>query len=231
MNIDNMLIFGVMIDYGLFGFVDVFDVNYICNYFDIGGCYVYWMQLCIVYWNCYCFVQVLLLLIGLQYGIVDDDVCVECVVDDVQVVFVKFLECFGFVFECVMCVKFGFVFECEGDVEFVNKLFEMMYVSYVDFMLMFCWFVQILKYDVSCDVFVCDFFIDCEVFDVWVNFYCVWLFEEMCDDVVCVVVMNCVNFKYVFCNYLVEVVIWCVKEKDFLEVEWFVQILCCLFDE
>lgn len=69
MNIDNMLIFGFMFDYGLFGFLDGFNVNYICNYFDIGGCYVYVQQLQIGYWNLFCFVQVLLLLFGEDFDV------------------------------------------------------------------------------------------------------------------------------------------------------------------
>lgn len=34
MNIDNMLLLGLMFDYGLFGFFDDYEFGFICNYLD-----------------------------------------------------------------------------------------------------------------------------------------------------------------------------------------------------
>ena len=44
MNTDNMSILGLTIDYGPFGFLDVFDPGHICNHSDHQGRYAYGRQ-------------------------------------------------------------------------------------------------------------------------------------------------------------------------------------------
>ena len=52
LNTDNMSIVGLTIDYGPYGFLDMFDPTYICNGSDSNGRYSYQNQPTIVKWNC-----------------------------------------------------------------------------------------------------------------------------------------------------------------------------------
>lgn len=109
MNIDNMMIFGEMIDYGLCVFMECYDFVLVYSLIDYGGCYVFGNQLQIVFWNFVCFVEILILLIDS-----DEEWVVECVK--------KFFEGFIGVYVSVQLsgswVKFGFIMEVEVDVDF-----------------------------------------------------------------------------------------------------------------
>lgn len=41
LNMDNMFIIGESFDYGFYGFVFIYDLNFIVVYFDYGGCYCF----------------------------------------------------------------------------------------------------------------------------------------------------------------------------------------------
>lgn len=51
MNTDNMSILGLTLDYGPYGFLDVFDPTHICNHSDDAGRYSYFRQPSIAHWN------------------------------------------------------------------------------------------------------------------------------------------------------------------------------------
>lgn len=51
MNTDNMSILGLTLDYGPYGFLDVFDPTHICNHSDNSGRYSYFRQPSIAHWN------------------------------------------------------------------------------------------------------------------------------------------------------------------------------------
>ena len=64
MNTDNMSILGLTIDYGPFGFLDVFDPGHICNHCDHQGRYAYARQPSVACWNLHALAQALLPLLG-----------------------------------------------------------------------------------------------------------------------------------------------------------------------
>jgi len=51
MNTDNMSILGLTLDYGPFGFLEVYDPGFICNHTDTQGRYAFDMQPAIAHWN------------------------------------------------------------------------------------------------------------------------------------------------------------------------------------
>ncbi len=51
MNTDNMSILGLTLDYGPFGFIEAFDIDYVCNHSDHAGRYAYDQQPMIGLWN------------------------------------------------------------------------------------------------------------------------------------------------------------------------------------
>ena len=66
MNTDNMSILGLTIDYGPFGFLDVFDPRHICNHSDHQGRYAYARQPHVAFWNLHALAQAMLPLLGDQ---------------------------------------------------------------------------------------------------------------------------------------------------------------------
>lgn len=123
MNIDNMLIFGIIFDYGFYVFFDDFDVNYICNYFDDVGCYFFSNQVLIVYWNLVVLVQVLMLLVEV------DELCVS---------FDLFLFFYQVYYFDLMCWCLGLGVVVENDYVLVQELLQCMQGSVVDYLLFFC---------------------------------------------------------------------------------------------
>lgn len=51
MNTDNMSILGLTLDYGPYGFLDLFEPNHICNHTDEAGRYAYMQQPSVAHWN------------------------------------------------------------------------------------------------------------------------------------------------------------------------------------
>lgn len=51
MNTDNMSILGLTLDYGPYGFLDLFEPNHICNHTDEAGRYAYLQQPTVAHWN------------------------------------------------------------------------------------------------------------------------------------------------------------------------------------
>lgn len=233
MNTDNMSILGLTIDYGPFGFMDGFDVNYICNHSDSQGRYAYRMQPQIAYWNLFCLAQGLLPLLGQQH---DENVRGEAAVKDAQRVLEGFKDRFAPALERLMRAKLGLQTERPGDdalsdTSLVNRLFEVMQANRADFTLTFRNLARVSKHDASGDAPVRDLFLDRAAFDVWVNDYRARLSEETLDDAERAIAMNRVNPKFVLRNHLAETAIRRAREKDFTEVERLAAILRRPFDE
>lgn len=127
MNIDNMVIFGEIIDYGLCVFMNVFYFRMVFSFIDIDGWYVFVNQFNIVYWNLGVLVNVLFFLIDEEEVIVS--VKVEEVLD-------WFLEDFIGVYFEMMGNKLGIVNQVEEDWDLVNfglKLLVKWWVDYINF--------------------------------------------------------------------------------------------------
>jgi uncharacterized protein YdiU (UPF0061 family) len=72
MNTDNMSLLGLTIDYGPFGFLDVFDPQHVCNHSDQSGMYAYARQPKVAWWNLHAFAQALVPLVGQGQGTPED---------------------------------------------------------------------------------------------------------------------------------------------------------------
>lgn len=55
MNTDNMSVLGLTLDYGPYGFMDDFQINYVCNHTDTQGRYAWNAQPSVALWNLYRF--------------------------------------------------------------------------------------------------------------------------------------------------------------------------------
>lgn len=64
MNTDNMSVHGITLDYGPYGFMDVYEPSWICNHSDHSGLYAFDQQPKVVGWNVSRFAQAILPLLG-----------------------------------------------------------------------------------------------------------------------------------------------------------------------
>jgi uncharacterized protein YdiU (UPF0061 family) len=128
-------------------------------------------------------------------------------------------------------VKFGFSSTLEGDAKLIDRLFELMAVSRVDFPYFFRQLSSVTLSQAHQDDALRDLFIDLSGFDAWLSEYRQRLRLENSEDTLRKQAMNKVNPKYVLRNYLAQIAIDKAQNKDFSEVKNLLNILQRPFDE
>ncbi|GFS38767.1 protein adenylyltransferase SelO, mitochondrial [Nephila pilipes] len=119
LNTDNMSILGLTIDYGPFGFLDIYDPNHVCNASDEGGRYSYIKQPEICLWNLKKFAE------AIQHALPLDVSAplLELYEEEFRVTYLK-----------KMRSKIGLIAtECSEDENLVQELFDTMEKSGADF--------------------------------------------------------------------------------------------------
>jgi len=119
LNTDNMSVLGLTIDYGPFGFMDVFDENYICNSSDENGRYTYKKQPEICHWNLVKFAEAIQMAVPIKKT-----------VEILQSTYYKTLE---ENFLAGMRSKLGLVEISANDEQLFKDLFTCMQETYCDF--------------------------------------------------------------------------------------------------
>jgi uncharacterized protein YdiU (UPF0061 family) len=217
LNTDNMSILGLTLDYGPYGFMEAYDPAHVCNHTDSHGRYSYRMQPRIAEWNCYALGQALLPLIGET--------------DDVYDALSVFKPTFESSMQRLWQAKCGFSSTLEGDAKLIDRLFELMAVSRVDFPYFFRQLSSVTLIKTHKDDALRDLFIDLSGFDAWLSEYRQRLTLENSDDTLRKQAMDKVNPKYVLRNYLAQIAIDKAQNKDFSEVKNLLNILQRPFDE
>jgi uncharacterized protein YdiU (UPF0061 family) len=217
MNTDNMSILGITIDYGPFGFMEAFDVDYICNHSDHTGRYAYNKQPQIGHWNCYALGQALLPLIG--------------DVDDTHAALDVYNTAFSDEFDLLLHAKLGLRANEPSDDNLFEAMFKIMQESHVDFTLFFRRLGDLRIDHPSADEPIRDLFIDRPAFDAWAGLYRQRLKQENSVDTERRAAMHGVNPKYVLRNYLAQIAIEKAQNKDFSEVARLLAVLEKPFDE
>jgi uncharacterized protein YdiU (UPF0061 family) len=217
MNTDNMSILGITLDYGPFGFMEAFDPRHICNHTDQGGRYAYAMQPRIGNWNCYALGQALLPLIG--------------EVDETKEALADYQEAYDGKFDALMHAKLGLSSRQDGDAALIDRMFQIMADSHVDFTLFFRRLGELRVDDPAADAALRDLFIDRAAFDDWAVQYRRRLRQENSKDVQRRLAMHAQNPKYVLRNYLAQIAIERAQRKDFSEVQKLADVLSRPFDE
>jgi uncharacterized protein YdiU (UPF0061 family) len=224
MNTDNMSILGLTIDYGPFGFLDVFDPNHICNHSDSHGRYSWNNQPQIGYWNLRALAQALLPLIPEA----KDDA--QVVIDVLQTYEQRFLRAM----RARWSAKLGLQTEQEGDGQMAIDLLQTMAASHVDFTIAFrrlCDVRSDLPPDHAANAPVRDMFLDRAAFDAWAVRYAERLRTEGSVDAARAERMRRVNPVYVLRNHMAETAIRRAQGGDFSEVDRIYQALRHPFDE
>ena len=211
MNTDNMSILGLTIDYGPFGFLDVFDPGHICNHSDHQGRYAYGRQPQVAYWNLHALAQGLAPLIGGD----DADDRLASALDPYREVFPRALH-------ARFRAKLGLTTERDDDPQLIDELLKLMAADRCDFTITF----RALSGPAARDHFV-----DRAAFDAWAARYAARLAAEGSVDAERVVRMNRVNPKFVLRNHLAQTAIERAQRGDFDEIARLLKVLSRPFDE
>ena len=217
MNTDNMSILGLTIDYGPFGFLDVFDPGHICNHSDHQGRYAYARQPNAAFWNLHALAQGLLPLIGEP--------------DDALEALEVYKTGFPQAFEQKMRAKLGLATAQDDDRTLIDDLLKRMAGDKADFSISFRRLAQFNTTEGATNASVRDLFLDREAFDEWAVRYASRLRTESSNDAERALRMNRVNPKYVLRNHLAEVAIQQAQAGDFTETQRLLKVLERPFDE
>ena len=217
MNTDNMSILGLTIDYGPFGFLDVYNPGYVCNHSDHGGRYAFDRQPQIGLWNLTCLAQALTPIIP---------------VEDARVVLENYAPTYAEHYVNLMGQKLGLTHAGQQDVPLIEGLLGLMHVNQVDYTNLFRSLGHFKTAVREKNSVVRDQFPDRPAFDVWAETYRGRLQKESSTDEERKALMDKVNPKYILRNYLAQVAIEkAEKGRDFSEVDRLLRLLSSPFDE
>jgi uncharacterized protein YdiU (UPF0061 family) len=217
MNTDNMSILGLTIDYGPFGFLDVFDPGHICNHTDHQGRYAFVRQPNVAFWNLHALAQALLPLID------DQDVALEAL-EPYKTVFPQTME-------SRMRAKLGLATARDEDRALIDGLRTRMATDKADHTITYRRLAQFSTAANADNSAVRDMFMDREAFDAWAVQYAERLRAENSVDAERAERMNRVNPKFVLRNHLAEVAIRQAQDGDFTETARLLKVLDRPFDE
>ncbi len=216
MNTDNMSILGLTLDYGPYGFLDDYDVGFICNHSDHNGRYAFNQQPSIGLWNLSCLAQALLPLVEKE-------------------VLKASLEAYQPVFDLdyrkQMKGKFGLRDERAGDGELIRDFLGLLQGSHADYTIVFRELGTFSSKNGAIHEALREHFLNRERFDEWAVRYRDRLRSERSPDDERRERMNGVNPKYVLRNYLAQIAIEKAQHKDFSEIDRLVTVLRTPFAE
>jgi serine/tyrosine/threonine adenylyltransferase len=212
MNTDNMSVLGLTIDYGPFGFLDVYDPAHICNHSDYQGRYAYQMQPRIGYWNCMCLAQCFVDLIGS--------------VEQTQAILQAYPDHFTRAVNSVWMAKIGL--QTQGatdldaqDVAMAQSLLDLMKASRADFTVTFRLLNETLAQLASsastahAPSVIRDMFLDRAGFDQW---YSGWIARLGSDRSAALKRMQAANPRLILRNFMAQEAIEKAQKGDFTEV-------------
>jgi uncharacterized protein YdiU (UPF0061 family) len=215
-----MSILGLTIDYGPYGFLDVFDPGHICNHSDHQGRYAYARQPNVAFWNLHALAQALLPLLG------EGDKASEAALAALEPYKTEFPRALM----ARMSAKLGLTTVETDDRALVDDLLKLMAANRTDFTITFRRLAG-FRCDGDDNAAVRDLFIERDAFDPWAERYAARLQREASDDAGRALRMNGVNPKYVLRNHLVETAIQQARNGDFAETRRLLQIMERPFDE
>ncbi|QKT03619.1 YdiU family protein [Ectothiorhodospiraceae bacterium 2226] len=218
MNTDNMSILGLTLDYGPFGFMEVYDPGYICNHSDHHGRYAFERQPQIALFNLSCLAQAMLPLMEF---------------DAAKAALDAFDPQYQAHYGALMARKLGFDSEHGADPAVTalrETLLQLMRASRADYTRVF----RALA-GVACEGPVPpalrDQFIDREALDRWVADWRARLRAAARNDAARGVAMRAANPRYVLRNYLAQRAIEQAERGDYREIDNLMRVLARPYDE
>ena len=212
MNTDNMSILGDTIDYGPFGFLDVYNPSFICNHSDANGRYSFKNQPSVGLWNLNALATSLMTLLPS-----------ETLIAALKHYEPTFLQHY----RDLMAAKLGLLHYADNDETLINSLLALMEENQVDYTLFFrqlCYFSEPRQA-------VRDLFVDREAFDAWAVLYIERLSQQSVSDNDRSEAMLKTNPKYILRNYMAQAAIEKAEKGDYSEVNLLLDVLQNPFEE
>ena len=212
MNTDNMSILGDTIDYGPFGFLDVYNPSFICNHSDANGRYSFKNQPSVGLWNLNALATSLMTLLPS-----------ETLIAALKHYEPTFLQHY----RDLMAAKLGLLHYADNDETLINSLLALMEQNQVDYTLFFrqlCYFSEPRQA-------VRDLFVDREAFDAWAVLYVERLSQQSVSDNDRSEAMLKTNPKYILRNYMAQAAIEKAEKGDYSEVNLLLDVLQNPFEE
>ena len=217
MNTDNMSILGLTLDYGPFGFMEVFNPAHICNHSDDQGRYSYENQPYIGLWNCSRLAQALTPLIPAE----------AC-----NAALARYEGAFMEKYAALMRAKLGLAQALEGDDALFQDLLGLLAAHGTDYTIFFRALGRFSTQPNATNDGTRDLMVDRAAFDAWAARYIARLAAESSNDSDRQARMNGVNPKFVLRNHLAQVAIdKATQQKDFSEIDRLLALLQHPFDE
>jgi serine/tyrosine/threonine adenylyltransferase len=216
MNTDNMSMLGLTLDYGPFGFLDVFDPTHVCNHSDSKGRYAFNKQPQVAFWNLHALAQAMRSLLP------DTQAAIEAIQTYPQI--------FSQAYQARMRAKLGLQTEQAGDADLVAKWLELMADDGLDYTN--TWrALAAFKTTTTDEACMRHLFKNQNGFDAWAGAYRQRLQDEGSIDAVRAERMNRVNPKYVLRNHLAQAAIEQAEQGDFSQARQLLALLSQPYDE
>lgn len=222
MNTDNMSILGLTLDYGPYGFLDVYDPSFICNHTDQAGRYAFDQQPSIGLWNLNALAHTFLPLL-------DDDP--DEAVEKARVALWHYQPEFDQVWLGMMRAKLGLQQALAADEFLIADLLIKMQQNLVDYTIFFRRLSRFGLQANTLDQAVRNLFVDRSAFDAWAMQYRQRLAQEYSVDAERQWWMQQVNPAYILRNYMAQQAIVKAELGDASEVERLLKLLQKPFTE
>lgn len=208
LNTDNMSLLGLTLDYGPYGFMDMFQLGHVCNHSDSEGRYAWNRQPSVGLWNLY------RLGIALRSLVTDHQA-----LQDILKTYEAF---FNDAFHERMALKLGFSSWKHDDEALLDDLLRLMHTNHADFTLSFRLLADAVR---GRQERFEDLFIDRAAAGSWLDRLLVRHQQEGGSCEVRAQKMDQVNPLYVLRNHLAQQAISRAKEGDASEIDVLLKLL------
>lgn len=222
MNTDNMSILGLTLDYGPYGFLDVYDPKFIANHSDHEGRYAFDQQPSIGLWNLNALAHAFLPLLA-----EDPDEAVE----KARSALWQYQPTFDQAWLSGMRAKLGLQAEFASDEALIADLLIKMQQNLVDYTIFFRRLSQLTLTANRFEQTIRDLFLERTAFDQWVERYRQRLAQESSVDTERQLQMQGVNPAYILRNYMAQQAIEQAERGDASELERLLKLLQQPFTE
>lgn len=216
MNTDNMSILGLTLDYGPYGFLDVYESGFISNHSDHAGRYAFDQQPSIGLWNLNALAHAFLPLLA-----EDPDEAVE----KARSALLQYQPTFDQAWLEGMRAKLGLLAKFEADEALIADLLIKMQKNLVDYTIFFRRLTSLSWQPQKSDKLVRDLFLERTAFDTWSAEYRQRLVQEGSVDLERQQRMKQVNPAYILRNYMAQQAIEQAERGDASEVDRLLKLL------
>lgn len=215
MNTDNMSILGDTLDYGPYGFLDIYNPRFICNHSDEAGRYAFNRQPGVALWNCNALAHAL-------SSLIDSD--------DLKSALEAYEPHFLETYFQLMQAKLGLTTREPNDGELIDALLQNLAQNQVDYTR---FFRRLCDFEITgSNNDIRALFTNPGEFATWATEYARRLRREPHTPQARQATMRAHNPKYILRNYMAEMAIRKAEDqKDYSEIENLRRLLATPFDE